>query len=128
MAPADVTLRALLAEALFAQGKFDEAVIEYKIYLKSHPYDVGVLTQVGIASVTMGHLNDAIAAFRQAAEADPHSADAQRNLANALFDHEDFSEAALHAERVLALRPSDPIAREVLQQARTRVPRANPPR
>jgi tetratricopeptide (TPR) repeat protein len=121
MAPANVTLRGLLAEALFAEEKFDEAATEYRTYLKYHSRDISAWTQFGIASVASGGLDDAIGAFRLVAEADPRNPDAHRNLAAALLDHQDFHEAAAEAQRVLALRASDPVAREVLAQARARI-------
>ena len=37
----------------------------------------------------------------------------QRNLAAALFDHRDLDEAAVHAERAVALQPGDATARDL---------------
>ena len=39
---------------------------------------------------------------------------AERNLANALLDNRDFSGAALHAQRAMALRPDDPVVHDLL--------------
>jgi superkiller protein 3 len=55
--------------------------------------------------------------FRQAAELEPDSSFAQRNLAIALFDHRNADEAAVHAARAIALQPGDAIAHDTLGRA-----------
>jgi len=52
--------------------------------------------------------------FAAPAEVDPNNGDSQRNLANALFDHDLVDDAAVHAARAVALQPNDPGAHDVL--------------
>ena len=47
-------------------------------------------------------------------ETNPRSGDAERNLANALFDRRAGDEAAEHAARAVQLQPEDPDAYDVL--------------
>ena len=71
----------------------------------------------GVALIRDGKLADALATFRQAVAAIPGDPDAQRNLAVAYFDSGDLDRAATHARAGLALRPDDPVMRDVLNQA-----------
>ena len=71
------------------------------------------MTNLGVALAT-GKAVDAVSAFRRAVELQPRSADAHRNLANALLDGEAFDEAAAQAEQAVRLTPDDAVAHELL--------------
>jgi tetratricopeptide (TPR) repeat protein len=105
---------ALLAEALFGAERFQEAIAQCLEYLRARPHDGRVLTRLGISLIATGRLEDAIAAFRRAAEVAPTDADAQLNLANALHDRKDYKEALGYAQRALSLRPGNAQAQELV--------------
>jgi tetratricopeptide (TPR) repeat protein len=109
---------ALLAEALFGAEKFQEAIAHCLEYLRARPHDGRVLTRLGISLIATGRLEDAIAAFRRAADAAPTDADAQLNLATALEDHEDYQEALRYAGRALALQPGNAQAHQLAERMR----------
>ena len=107
----------LLANSHFFQGRFDEAAMAYRRYLQLRPTDVGALTRFGMALASSDQTVEALAIFRRAVEVDPRNAEAQRNLAAALFDARDPEGAALHARQAVALRADDPIAHDLLARA-----------
>ena len=109
---------ALLAEALFGAEKFQEAIAHCLEYLRVRPHDGRVLTRLGISLIATGRLEEAIAAFRRAADAAPTDADAQLNLATALADHMDYQEALAYAQRALALRPGNAQAEHIVGRLR----------
>ncbi len=74
----------LLADALFQQQRFDEAVSQYRAYLAVRPTDGGAATNLGIAFAALGKEEDAIAAFRLAVQINPRDPAARRNLELAL--------------------------------------------
>ena len=109
---------ALLAEALFGAEKFQESIAHCLEYLRARPRDGRVLTRLGISLIATGRLEEAIAAFRRAADAAPTDADAQLNLATALADHMDYQEALAYAQRALALQPGNAQAHELVGRLR----------
>jgi hypothetical protein len=96
---------------------FGEAIGFYRQALTSHPDDLHVLDDLGVALVAMGRVDEAVPVFQHAVDVAPRDARAQRNLANALFDRRDGAAAAEHARRAVALGPNDPAAHDVLGRA-----------
>ena len=109
---------ALLAEAFFGAEKFQESIAHCLEYLRARPHDGRVLTRLGISLIATGRLDEAIAAFRRAADAAPTDADAQLNLATALADRMDYEEGLAYAQRALALRPGHAQAQELMDRLR----------
>jgi tetratricopeptide (TPR) repeat protein len=107
---------ALLADAYFGTDRYVEAVAACRDYLRLRPDYGPVLTRLGISLVATGALDDAVVAFRRAAELAPSSPDAQRNLANALLDRGDYTAALEPARRAVALRPDDADSRDLLRR------------
>lgn len=105
---------ALLAEAFFGAENFQETIAHCEEVLRFRPDDGRVLTRLGITLIATGRLEEAVAAFRRAAAAAPTDADAQLNLASALYDRRDVQEAVVYAQRALALRPADAQAHHLL--------------
>jgi tetratricopeptide (TPR) repeat protein len=104
----------LLADASFAQSKFEDAVGYYTHYLQLRPNELDALARLGMAQAAVNKPADALATFSRAVEIDPTSADAQRNLATALFDAHEIDKAAPHAREAVRLRPADPMAHALL--------------
>jgi tetratricopeptide (TPR) repeat protein len=113
---AHTTAMGLLADSLFGQERYDEAVTYYRTYLSLRPTDVGGASNLGISLVATGKADEALAAFRRATDAGPRDVRARRNLAMALFDHGDLDGARVEFERALQLDPNDVQARKDLEQ------------
>jgi tetratricopeptide (TPR) repeat protein len=112
-----VTARQLLGEAFAKQERWPEAIEQYQMVLRMNPSKVqyvNALAHLGVAFIATERVDRAIQAFRRVVEVEPTNADAQRNLANALYDHEEYAAAAVHAERAVALRPTDAEAHRLL--------------
>ena len=112
--PGDVVAEHLLAEALFAQGLWEEAIVHYRAYFLHASNDAGALNNFGVALASTRQYGDAQAAFRRALEIDASNAPAERNLAVLLMGSREFDEALLHAQRAVALQPHDAGSHELL--------------
>lgn len=112
--------RLVYAEILFAQEKLPEATRAYLAYVQLRPSDVDALTNLGVLLVAGGRVAEALEAFRRAADSEPANGELRRNYATALLDTGRVDEAAVEARQAVALRPGDPVARELLEQARAR--------
>jgi tetratricopeptide (TPR) repeat protein len=119
-APGHADARLVLAEVLFAQEKLPEATSAYLAYVQLRPTDTNALTNLGILLVSGGRLPEALAAFRRAADSDPGNGELRRNYATALLDAGQIDQAAVEARQAVALRPDDPVARALLEQALAR--------
>ena len=117
MAPANLDVRLLLADALFQLQRFDEAGADYREYLNARPDDVNALINGGVALISGGRLDDAIVLFRHAVEVQPKSPRPRQILAMALLDRGDFDGAARQAREGLALSANDPAMRDRLGRA-----------
>lgn len=112
--PSHADARGLLADALLAEEKLEEATSHYREYLKLRPNDAAALTRLGSALASTGNLDEALGTFRRAVEIDPQNGDMQQNLAMALFDHRDVGEAADRARAAVRLKPSGSAAHDLL--------------
>jgi len=124
---AHTTAIGLLADSLFGEEQYDDAITYYRTYLSSRPADVGGETNLGISLVAIGKVDDALAAFRRATDVGPRDVRARRNLAMALFDRGDLDGARIEFERAVQLDPDDVQTRkdldEVLQALRAKARR-----
>jgi tetratricopeptide (TPR) repeat protein len=123
IAPENREALIFLADALFAQQRFEEAGAEYQKYLSVGAANAHVLTNLGITFVAAGKLDEAIRWFRQAVDVAPRDATARRVLATALLDRGDAQGAVAQAREAVAISPNDPAMRDVLAQAETAVRR-----
>jgi Flp pilus assembly protein TadD len=81
-------------------------------------------TNLGLALLQKGKIDDAIAHYRSALQMQPDSWDAEYNLGTALLAKGQVDEAILHCERAVATLPTDPDAQvslgnALLQKGRT---------
>jgi Flp pilus assembly protein TadD len=106
-----------IADALFGRGRYQEAIPEYREYLRHRSQIAGPWTNLGIALAATDSPSEAIVAFQRAAEIEPGNASARRNLANALLDAHEFGRAEEQAQLALRLSPSDAVARDILELA-----------
>ena len=78
---ANTTVVGFLADALFQESRFGEAITEYRAFIARRPRDVGAFINLGVALAQVGKPTEADQAFRRALELDPSNATARRNLA-----------------------------------------------
>ncbi len=116
--PGDHAAHALIAEALMALGRFDEAIPHFQGYLRVQADDGAGWTGLGIASIQMGRVAEAVAAFQRAVASAPNHAGYRMNLARALIDAGQFEAAREHADRAVQLTQGDPAALELQARAR----------
>ena len=76
----------LLADARFEERRWADAHAHYLAYLRLRPADTQTLLNLGVAQVGLERLDEAIATFRRAAEADPANTRARQLLEMALSD------------------------------------------
>jgi protein O-mannosyl-transferase len=81
-----VGARQLLADALFGEQRWEEAGAQYREYLQARPADGRALINLGVTQVAAGRLDEAIATFARAVEADPGNARAKQLLSMARED------------------------------------------
>ncbi len=78
--------------------------------VKANPSDAHALLGLGLARLRLGKLDAAIADFRRAAAEAPGRAEAQTDLAYALWKHGELEDALRAARAALVLDPSDAAA------------------
>lgn len=119
------------ALADFTAGRLAETIAPFRRYLTERPDNAATRSRLGVALLLTGELTLALHELRRAAADAPGDGWVQRNLARALLDiGQSPGEALARARTALALRPDDPIAREVVDQALAALatPPAPPPR
>jgi tetratricopeptide (TPR) repeat protein len=84
--PRHVEAHALLGAARFAQQRWPDVRAAYGPYLTARPDDVQALIDFGIASVALGSMDEAVAAFQRAVAIEPDHEQARRLLGLALRD------------------------------------------
>jgi tetratricopeptide (TPR) repeat protein len=85
-APGNADAQIRLADSLFREGAYADAITAYRTYVSAHPSDLDALANLGISLGATGNLQEAIKVFQQAVEVDPSNVAARRNLATALSD------------------------------------------
>jgi serine/threonine-protein kinase len=100
-----------LGNSLWAQGKRDEAIVEYRTALELDPQYARTLRQLGLALSTEHTLDEAIAALRKSIDLDAKDAEAHRGLGVALEKNQQFEEAIREFRTAVELDPSNANAR-----------------
>jgi Flp pilus assembly protein TadD len=115
MNPAHPAARKHLGDALLAQHRFDEAIREYRQYLRLKPADDEAITNVGVALGNLGSENaDAEAEFRRALALNPSNQKANRTLAVLLLQRGNAGEAEPFARRAVQLAANDALSHDLL--------------
>ncbi len=107
-------LRSVLGLELLALGRNMEAADELRIYLREHPRDADVWSNLGNALDGLGRGDEALDAFRHAVDVDPDNGLSQRNLALQYLQKNDFDNAVAHAREGVRLTPGDADAHNLL--------------
>ena len=110
----------LLADLNFQNGRFEDALQQYRRLLRQAPADAGLLLIAGRCEAELGRWDNAQQAFQQALDADPSSEIARENLKVAQ-DKLDF-QAAQHFRDTAKINWSEISAK----LAKLRLPKQNP--
>lgn len=102
----------VLAELL--SGNYDAALSQAKSAIQDYPDDSKLNLIYGTALEQTGSLDEAFPFIKKAAELDPHDTEALHNLAVALYNRGDYTEAAQYCNEVLNVEPSHEGASELL--------------
>jgi Flp pilus assembly protein TadD len=113
-----------LGLALYAQGKTDQAITEFRAALRLRPDFAEAHNDLGVALANRGDVNGAIQAFLNAVRAKPTQAPSHYNAAVLLAGKGDTAAALTHLEAALQLDPDYSDARREL--AKLRGPPARP--
>jgi tetratricopeptide (TPR) repeat protein len=113
-APASYRVDQLSAEVFETQGKFAEAIAEYKKAIAKNPKAINLHYRLGRAILMQSHDPAALDLARREFEAEltlnPADAVAEYQVAQILNTQEKKTQAAVHFERAAALRPDFPEA------------------
>ena len=90
-------------EALYAEGKYEEAIAEYDKALKLNAEDEVVLNARGLAKSESGNQYGAIADYERALESDPKYADAYSNRGLAKSRLNDYAGAIVDYKKAISL-------------------------
>jgi tetratricopeptide (TPR) repeat protein len=77
---AHTTALGFLADALFSENRFEDAIPQYRAYVAGRPRDVGAFINLGVSLAQIGKPTEAAEAFQRAVQLDPSNAAARRDL------------------------------------------------
>ncbi len=106
--PANAVAETNLGNALFEQGRADEAIRHYQEALRVGPESSIVRYNLGYALLTLGRTDEAIPHLEAAVRVKPDFGAAQFHLGLALLDRGDASGAVEHFTRALDVDPGYP--------------------
>jgi tetratricopeptide (TPR) repeat protein len=112
--PSDTEAHGLLADALAGAQLFEQAIPHYRAYLDRRSDDANAWTGLGIALAATSQSAGAVEAFRKASDREPANLRFRLNLARALLDVGDISQAGSLAQQVASADGKDPAAEEIL--------------
>ena len=98
------------AAALIQQGQLEPAWVTVHEVLNADPRSAAAIQMRGLIYAQLGHMNEAVADFRQAVVLTPNDPVAHNNLGNALRPLGQWEESLRACERALALAPDYPDA------------------
>jgi Flp pilus assembly protein TadD len=75
------TALGFLADTLFSQQRFADAIPVYREFVSLRPHDAGAFINFGVSLAQSGQIADGAAAFHRALQIDPGNAVARRNAA-----------------------------------------------
>ncbi|MDB6092986.1 MAG: repeat-containing protein [Verrucomicrobia bacterium] len=107
------------ADRYFADGKYDEAEIDYKNALKLDGRNAHAVGQLGIIYYEQGNVTRALTFLTGAESIKPDNPDVRLRIGFILLASGKFDQARQHAEFVLTQRPQDPEAPILLADTAT---------
>jgi len=121
--PEDPTLHHSLGLSLVRQSRYDEALQELAAATSLAPDNARFAYVHGVALQSTGRLQEAVAALESALERNPNDYDLLAALVSILRDAGEFSQAGIHARRLLDAYPDDPAAGALMQSLSVDPPR-----
>ena len=106
-----------LGNALYRDGRRDEAIAEYRKALDIKPDYAEALNNLGVVLFAKGDLEAAIAQYRKALDIKPDYAEAIHNLGSALATKGDYGAAIEQYRKALEIKPDYAEARNNLGNA-----------
>ena len=96
-----------LGNAFAKNGKFDDAISEYRKALLLSPGHIRAHNNLGRAYAVKGKYDEAIVEFKRALAINPRHVRALNNLGAAYFQKGEFDKAIIEMKRSLAIRPNN---------------------
>ena len=115
--PGDFVAHFNLGSVFQAEGKLDDAIVQYRAALRAKPRSATAETSLGTALQAQGKLAEAIPHFRRAISLRPGYSDPRYNLGVCLLATGDDNGAMDQFREVLRLQPDDALARRHLADA-----------
>src|SRR4051794_10792742 len=95
------------AVAMHQAGQLEAAAAEYQEYLKAHPSQAEVRSNLGAVLVRLGRYSDGIAQYKSALKLNPANANIRLNLALAYFKAYELRSAIEELNAVNKAKPGD---------------------
>jgi len=99
-----------LGLVLNAQGRREEALLQFKKLIIMRPYEAGIYSNMGICLEALNRDDEALAAFKKALELQPNQRSAHVDIANFYRYHGHPHKAVKHLKRAIEITPTDVIA------------------
>jgi protein O-mannosyl-transferase len=106
-----------LGNALFQEGKVDEAIAQYQKALQINPNYAETCNNLGNALLEQGKVNEAIEYLQKALQINPDNVEACGNLGNALLHQGKVDEAIEHLRKAVQINPHSANAHDILGNA-----------
>jgi len=91
------------AESLLKEGKFVEAIAEYKSSLEDHPENEAAYFGMALAQTQAGLAKEAVLSYEAALKINPQLWEAETNLGMLFMNRQSFDEALPHFQKALEL-------------------------
>jgi tetratricopeptide (TPR) repeat protein len=95
------------AETLLKEGKFVEAIAEYKSSLEDHPENEAAYFGMALAQTQAGLAKEAVQSYEAALKINPQLWEAETNLGMLLMNQQSFEQALSHFQRAFELNPKN---------------------
>jgi len=95
------------AESLLKEGKFVEAIAEYKSSLEDHPENEAAYFGMALAQTQADLAKEAVLSYEAALKINPQLWEAETNLGMLLMNQQSFDPALAHFQRALELNPNN---------------------
>lgn len=105
-APGFVLLYCLLGDIYRALGRFEDAILEYKMAIMMDSLNITAYRSLCLVYEEIGDFDSAIDAYKRLIEIQPNAAEYQSNLANILYLKGEAKEAIGYYQNAISLNPN----------------------
>ena len=95
---------------LMEQGRIEEALAQYREFLRTDPADADGHNKLGVVLMRAGRFEEAVASFRRSVDLQPNTPGPHDNLGVALMQAGRLDDAVASFQRAVALQPDSPKA------------------